>query len=66
MVQRYTSELDTQAVQYYGLELGPGDRRHRRRDARRHEHASSTGIYQFVSDEFRRSTLRDTRAIPRA
>jgi hypothetical protein len=24
-----------------------------------HEHASTTGIYQFVSDEFRRSTLRD-------
>lgn len=23
-----------------------------------HEHASTTGIYQFVSDEFRRSTLR--------
>ena len=23
-----------------------------------HEHATTTGIYQFVSDEFRRSTLR--------
>lgn len=23
-----------------------------------HEYASTTGIYQFVSDEFRRSTLR--------
>jgi hypothetical protein len=23
-----------------------------------HEHASTTGIYQFVSDEFRRTTLR--------
>ena len=25
-----------------------------------HEHASTTGIYQFVSDEFRRSTLRSS------
>ena len=36
---------------------------HRRRlkiiqDQMGHEHASTTGIYQFVSDEFRRSTLR--------
>ncbi len=23
-----------------------------------HEHATTTGIYQFVTDEFRRSTLR--------
>ena len=23
-----------------------------------HEHAATTGIYQFVSDDFRRSTLR--------
>src|SRR3546814_3311350 len=26
-----------------------------------HEHATTTGIYQFVSDEFRRSTLRNAR-----